>query len=118
MLIPIGPLAGILAIVREVSLGAVVGEFDGEVASSRKLKEDAWRWRRFVTASLGLEPPLRLGQIIQGSDGSVGVLIVDGYVGASKTVHPLGPGDGVGRSDTAQCQQSRNGSEQHNDCGV
>jgi len=107
VVVTVGPRARKLAVVRECGLSTVVGELNGELASSRELKELAsWRWDS-VTATISLEPPLVSAQVEEWADDGVCVLVILTRVGSPSAVHSVGESGSVSISNTAQRQKKQ-----------
>lgn len=77
------PVRHKLAVVGERGEGLVVGQLGGEGAAGGKLEEFAIRGRGQVAAAVTLHPPSILGEVVEGVDSEIGVLVVDRRVVAA-----------------------------------
>src|SRR4051812_3121965 len=76
VLTPIRPITRILSPITQCRLAAIVRQFNRETPSSRQIKEIARRRREGVAASIVLEPPVALGEVVEWVYGCVGVGVV------------------------------------------
>jgi len=109
----IRPRARELAVVGESGLGSVVGELNGEAASSWEVKELAiGRWNS-VTAAVCLEPPPIAREVEEWTDRGVCVLVILTRIRATSAVHAVGKSRCVSMSNRAPCQQGKQNQKLH-----
>jgi hypothetical protein len=95
VILPIWPIACVLAPIAQCRLGAVMCHLDGHSFPGRKRQDITVFWGSFVAASIGLESPLLLGKIVERIDSSIRVIIIHGCDIPTQTVHSFRPSYGV-----------------------